>query len=196
MRRIMMRACMVVAIGGALAGHPAWAEDPAPKAATAPPAAKSATPPLHEGAMEVTGQGTRTVATVVGGVVGTETVDGIDVGLYVLQAESVKRLAAGAKGPTHMFNVTLVDHPSGEMIHDATGTVTVTGAGGEQQALLKPVASHQRAVVRLDEEGEFQVRVSFATAGHHGTTRDFPFHYRRAASQGHRCGSGKCGSGK
>ncbi|RMF84354.1 MAG: hypothetical protein D6739_06020, partial [Nitrospirae bacterium] len=164
---------------------PAWA---------GPPEATS--PRLHEGAIEVVGEGSRAVATVLGGRLGSETVAGVEVGLYVLQAESPERLAPGGRGPTHMFNVTLVDAATGRLLRDATGTVTVRGPGGTREATLRPAGSHHRSLVRLEQEGEYRIQVAFTSGERSGTTRPFPFHYRRKASQGHRCGGGKCGGGK
>ena len=60
---------------------------------------------LHEGAIVLEAQdGTRKVAEVLGGQLGKETVEGVNVGLFVLQASNPERLKTGAKGqPFKLF---------------------------------------------------------------------------------------------
>ena len=71
---------------------------------------------LHEGAIVIEAQdGTRKVAEVLGGQLGKETVEGVNVGLFVLQATNPERLKPDAKGPTHIFNVAFVEELS--LIH-------------------------------------------------------------------------------
>mgnify|MGYP001814394922 CR=1 FL=1 len=62
---------------------------------------------LYEGAITIEADdGTRKVATVLGGPRGTEVVDGSEVGRVVVQASHPERLTPGAGGPTRICNVT------------------------------------------------------------------------------------------
>jgi hypothetical protein len=145
---------------------------------------------MHEGAITFTGQGQTHKATVLGGVVGKDTVESILVGVFVLQAESPDRLKPDGSGPTHIFNVTFADEQTEEMIQQARGSVTVIGADGRQRnETFNPFASHFQARLRLDQPGDYLVRVDFETAGRTGTTKSFPFAYRRksdtAGQEGH-----------
>jgi hypothetical protein len=134
---------------------------------------------LYEGAITIEAtDGTRKVAKVLGGPLGKETVDGIEVGLFVLQASNPERLKPGAKGPTHIFNVTFLEEGGSQLIKDALGAVVVEKPGIEpQRVALRPAGSHYQAFARLEEKGEYQIRVEFVTGGHSGQTQPKPFDY-------------------
>ena len=122
--------------------------------------------------------GVRKVAKVLGGPLGKETVDGIEVGLFVLQASNPERLKPGAKGPTHIFNVTFMADTGGRLITDALGAVIIEREGMEPQRVqIKRSGSHHEAYTRLDEKGEYQVRVEFVTGNHKGQTQAMLFDY-------------------
>ncbi len=135
---------------------------------------------LHEGAIVIEAQdGTRKVAEVLGGQLGKETVDGIDVGLFVLQATNPERLKPGAKGPTHIFNVAFVEEDGDRLLADATGTVVIAGAGSRQRVALQTFRSHYQAQVRLEQPGNYHLHVEFTAAGRSGTTSPVLFTYKR-----------------
>lgn len=123
--------------------------------------------------------GTRKVARLLGGPLGNETIDGIGVGLYVLQATNPERLEPGSTGPTHLFNVSFKADDGGRLITDALGAVVVEGPGEPQRVAFRPQASHHQAQVRLDQEGEYRIRVEFVIEGRRGETQSFPFLYQR-----------------
>jgi hypothetical protein len=134
---------------------------------------------LYEGAISIdASDGTRKVAKVLGGPLGKETVDGIEVGLFVLQASNPERLKPGATGPTHIFNVTFMEEGGSQLIKEALGAVIVEKPGTEpQRVTFRPVGSHHQAFVRLEDKGEYQVSVDFVTGGHKGQTEAKPFNY-------------------
>lgn len=134
---------------------------------------------LSEGDITIEAQdGTRKVAKVLGGPLGKETVDGIEVGLFVLQASNPERLKAGAKGPTHIFNVTFMEEGGNQLIKEALGAVIIEKPGVEpQRVTFKPSGSHHQAYARLEEKGEYQIHVEFVTGGHKGQTQAKPFDY-------------------
>jgi len=132
--------------------------------------------------------GTRKVAMLLGAPLGNETVEGIDVGLFVLQASNPERLKAGAEGPTHLFNVTFKAGDGSRLIKEALCTVVVEGAGESQRVVMRSRESHHEAFARLEEEGEYRIRVEFLTADRKGETGSYPFVYKRNAPLQH-CGS-------
>lgn len=134
---------------------------------------------MHEGAIGFSAQGQTYPTTVLGGLVGTDSVEQVKVGVYVLQAESAERLKSTGSGPTHIFNLTFEDERTEELIPEASGTVTVTGADGRQRSeeFLR-FATHFQARLRLERPGDYQVRVSFDAAGRSGNTRPLLFTYR------------------
>ena len=134
---------------------------------------------LYEGAITIEAtDGTRKVAKVLGGPLGKETVDGIEVGLFVLQASNPERLKPGAKGPTHIFNVTFMEEGGSQLIKEALGAVIIERSGVEpQRVTFRPVGSHHQAFARLEEKGEYQISVDFVTGGHKGQTQTKPFKY-------------------
>jgi hypothetical protein len=134
---------------------------------------------LYEGAITIEAQdGTRKVAKVLGGPLGKETVDGIEVGLFVLQATNPERMKPGAKGPTHIFNVTFMEEDGSQLIKEALGAVVIEKPGLEpQRVAFRPVGSHHQAFARLEEKGEYQIRVEFVTSGRKGETQARPFDY-------------------
>jgi len=132
--------------------------------------------------------GTRKVAMLLGAPLGNETVDGVDVGLFVLQASNPERLKAGAKGPTHLFNVTFKAGDGSRLIKEAMGTVVIEGPGENQRVVMRSRESHHEAFARLEEEGEYRISVEFLAADKKGQTESYPFVYKRNAPLQH-CGS-------
>jgi hypothetical protein len=134
---------------------------------------------LYEGAITVEAMdGTRKVAKVLGGPLGKETVDGIEVGLFVLQASDPEQLKPGAVGPTHIFNVTFMEENGSNLIEDASGEVIIEKSGLETQRVpFQSTSSHHQAITRLDQKGEYQISVEFETGDHHGKTQGKPFNY-------------------
>jgi hypothetical protein len=135
---------------------------------------------LYQGAITIEDQkeGVRKVAMALGAQLGKESVDGIEVGLFVLQASNPEQLKPGATGPTHLFNVTLLDKEAGALIKEALGSVIIEREGMEpQRQPLKPVVSHHQASARLNERGEYQVSVEFVAEGRKGHTGSMPFSY-------------------
>ena len=135
---------------------------------------------LHEGAIVIEAQdGTRKVAEVLGGQLGKETVEGVNVSLFVLQATNPERLKPGAKGPTHIFNVAFVEEDGSRILADATGTVVIAGAGSRQRVALRPFRSHYQVQARLEQPGDYHLHVEFAVAGRAGATKPVLFTYKR-----------------
>ena len=134
---------------------------------------------LYEGAITIEADdGTRKVAKVLGAPLGKETVDGIEVGLFVLQASNPERLKPGAEGPTHIFNVTFMEEGGSKLITEALGAVIIERAGTEtQQKAFKLTGSHHQAQARLEHKGEYQISVEFVTGSHKGKTQSRPFNY-------------------
>ena len=134
---------------------------------------------LYEGAMTIeAADGTRKVMKTLGGPLGKETVDGIEVGLFVLQASNPERLKPGAEGPTHIFNVTFMDEGGSKLITEALGAVIVERSGTEtQRKSFRLTGKHHQAQVRLEEKGEYQVSVEFVTGSHKGKTQSMLFNY-------------------
>ncbi len=122
--------------------------------------------------------GVRKVAKVLGGPLGKETVDGIEVGLFVLQASNPERLKPGAKGPTHIFNVTFMEEGGNKLITEALGAVIIEREGLEPQRVqFRRSGSHHEAYTRLDQKGEYQVSVEFVTGSRKGMTQARLFDY-------------------
>jgi hypothetical protein len=134
---------------------------------------------LYEGAITIEADdGTRKVAKVLGGPLGKEVVDGIEVGLFVLQASNPERLKPGAKGPTHIFNVTFMEEGGSQLITEALGAVIVEREGLETQRVpFKLNGSHYQASTRLEEKGEYRISVDFVTGSHKEKTKTMPFDY-------------------
>jgi hypothetical protein len=140
----------------------------------------------HEGAISITGNDVNEKMTVIGGSVGHQTLNDIEVGLFVLQAESPDRLAPGAKGPTHLFNLTFLDASESGRIDGVAGSLMIEGPDGESwKAPFKPFDSYYQATTRLEQEGQYKLSVQFEAEGHDGQTQQFPFEYRRKKHQGH-----------
>ncbi len=134
---------------------------------------------LYEGAITIDADdGTRKVAKVLGGPLGKEIVDGIEVGLFVLQASNPERLKPGAKGPTHIFNVTFMEEGGSKLITEALGAVIIERPGTEpQHKPFQLTGSHYQASTRLEQKGEYQVSVEFITGSHKGKTKSKLFDY-------------------
>ena len=126
--------------------------------------------------------GTRKVAKVLGAPLGKEVIDGVEVGLYILQAANPARLQPGAKGPTHLFNVSMKPEDGGRLIKQAMGAVVIEGNGEVQRASFKPIHSHFQAEARLEEIGEYQISVEYVIEGGEGKTAGYPFNYNRKPS--------------
>lgn len=134
---------------------------------------------MHEGAITFSGQGQTFKTTVLGGLVGFDSVDQVKVGVYVLQAESPERLRPTGSGPTHLFNLTFMDETTEELIREASGAVTVTGTDGRRRREeFGGFESHFQAQLRLDQPGDYLVQVDFETERGSGATRSLPFDYR------------------
>lgn len=134
---------------------------------------------IYEGAIYIEAQdGTRKVAKVLGGPLGKETVNGIEVGLFVLQASNPERLKPGAEGPTHIFNVTFMEEGGSRLITEALGAVIIEKNGLEPQRVqFQPSGSHHQAQTRLEQKGEYQISVEFVTGSHKGQTQARLFDY-------------------
>ncbi len=140
---------------------------------------------INEGAIVIEAQdGTRKVAQVLGGQLGKEIVNGIDVGLFVLQASSPERLKPGAKGPTHIFNVAFVAEDGGGLLADVTGAVVIAGAESRQRVALQPFRSHYQVATRLEQTGNYDLHVEFDVAGRAGATQPVRFTYKRKTEAG------------
>ena len=134
----------------------------------------------HQGAITYTGDGEERSTTVLGGTLGTESVSDVMIGLFVLQAQSPERLKEGGSGPTHMFNVTFTDEKTQELLAQAQGTITVTGADGRQQTgEIQPFRKHFQAGFRLEHPGDYLIKVAFSSGERKGSTETFPFTYVR-----------------
>jgi len=137
----------------------------------------------HEGAITYTGDGTEHSTTVLGGALGTQNVNDVTIGLFVLQAESPERLKEGGSGPTHVFNVTFTDEKSQELLEQAQGTIVVTGADGSQQSgAIQPFRKHFQAQFRLGHPGDYLITVAFESGDRKGTTQSYPFTYSLKAA--------------
>ncbi|EGV50405.1 hypothetical protein [endosymbiont of Riftia pachyptila] len=146
----------------------------------APPANKD--PRLYEGAIYYGKEDQiEDIAVPLGGVVGSDTVDGINVGLYVFQASSPERHQPGAKGPTHLFNITFTEEEDGNLIEQVLGALIIQGQGPQKESRhrIHPFKSHQQVAVRLEQEGEYQLSVEYLAKGQQGKTKAFPFVYVR-----------------
>ncbi|UCB54187.1 MAG: hypothetical protein JSW45_09535 [Thiotrichales bacterium] len=134
---------------------------------------------LYEGAITIeAADGSRKVMKTLGGPLGKEVVDGIEVGLFVLQASNPERLKPGAEGPTHIFNVTFMDEGGSKLITDALGAVIIDRTGAEtQRKSFRLTGKHHQAQVRLEGKGEYQVSVEFVTGSHKGKTQSMLFNY-------------------
>jgi len=139
-------------------------------------------PRLHEGAIYY-GKNNQIedVAVPLGGLVGSDTVDGVSVGLYVFQASSPERHQPGAKGPTHLFNITFTEEEDGNLINQVLGALLIQGPGpkAETRYRIHPFKSHQQVAVRLDHEGEYRLSVEYLARNQQGKTKAFPFVYIR-----------------
>lgn len=141
--------------------------------------------------------GTRKVAKVLGLPLGSEVIDGVEVGLYILQATNPARLAPGAIGPTHLINVSFVPADGGRMISQVMGAVVVEGDKGQVMRWpLHPDFSHQQAEGRLEDIGEYRFSVEYVLADGKGKTAAYPFLYeRKPGPYRHNHGSGHEGHG-
>lgn len=134
---------------------------------------------LYEGAMTIeAADGTRKVMKTLGGPLGKEVVDGIEVGLFVLQASNPERLKPGSEGPTHVFNVTFMEAGGSQLIKQALGSVIIERTGTEtQRKSFRLTGKHHQVQTRLEEKGEYQISVEFVTGSHKGKTQSMLFDY-------------------
>lgn len=128
-----------------------------------------------------TPRGTVTVPwTMLGGVVGNKTVDGLRVGLYVLQAQEREKLKPG--DPNHAFTVTLKDGKSSALLK--RGDVSIAVSGGDNAVQGGTMAAQSTGVFRLGvnlpKPGEYRIKVAFKAAGHSGQA-EFPYVFRTHA---------------
>lgn len=169
--RSARRGIVTLAFAGSLALSPVGSAQPKPD----PHAG-------HEGgALTYSGSGETRSASVLGAHLGGETVRGVQVDVYVLQATSPERLDPEGKGPTHLFNVRFVDTEASELLKDVTGSVIVVPvSGGEARRVpFGSFAKHFQSQVRLDAPGEYRVGVEFEAGGARGSIAQVPFVYRR-----------------
>lgn len=140
----------------------------------------------HEGAISITGDGSLDWMTVLGGSLGNQTVAGVDVGLFVLQADNPARLAPGAKGPTHVFNLTFLAADDGDDPDGVVGALHIEGPAATEtlKVPFKPHQDYYQAATRLENEGDYRITVEFATDDGGGRTREFAFQYRRKKPTG------------
>ena len=134
---------------------------------------------LYDGAITIEApDGTRKVMKTLGGPLGKEVIDGIEVGLFVLQASNPERLKPGAEGPTHIFNVTFMEEGGSKLITEALGAVVVERDGTETQSRsFQLTGKHHQAQVRLEEKGKYKISVEFITGSHKGKTQARLFDY-------------------
>jgi hypothetical protein len=153
----------------------AGAAQPDAKAAAVPAVPQS---DMTETDMSHTGstpQGTVTVPwSLLGGVVGNRTVNGVRVELYVLQAQDPGTLKPG--DPNHAFTVTLKDDKSGEFLKQGEVSIAVTGVTNSAQPSLMAARSSGvfRSGVSLPQPGDYRLTIAFKTAGRSGQA-DFPY---------------------
>ena len=134
---------------------------------------------LYEGAITIEADdGTRKVAKVLGAPLGNETIDGIEIRLFVLQASNPERHKPGSTGPTHIFNVTFMEEGGSQLITEALGAVTIEKSGLEpQQVPFKRSGSHYQSFARLEEKGLYQISVEFVSGAHKGKSQAKQFNY-------------------
>lgn len=149
------------------------------------PDRKEPPPRTHEGAISVTGDGSVKMMTVLGGDLGRQIVEGVEVGLFVLQAESPARLEEGARGPTHVFHLTFREADGGGRVDGVAGALVIEGAGRSGRVEFKPFETYHRAVTRLEKEGEYRISVEFTAGETERRTSPFPFRYARKKQAGH-----------
>jgi hypothetical protein len=149
----------------------------------AKPAAAGVPADLTETDMSHTGKtpegGTVTVPwKLLGGAVGNQTVNGVRVELFVLEAQDMDKIKPGA--PNHAFTVTLKDDKSGEFIkHGAVWIHVAAGAvPAHRTAMNSPSEGIFRGGVSLPQPGAYRLTVAFNAAGRKGRT-DFAYEYRR-----------------
>jgi hypothetical protein len=144
-------------------------------------AAVSPEPDLTETDMSHTGsspEGTVTVPwTMLGGAVGSKTLNGLRVGLYVLQAQEPEKLKPG--DPNHAFTVTLKDDKSGTLLKQGDVSIAVSGGGNAFQrgSMAAQSSGVFRLGVNLPKPGEYRIKIAFKAAGHGGQT-EFPYVFR------------------
>jgi hypothetical protein len=126
-------------------------------------------------------EGTVTVPwTMLGGVVGNRTINGMDVGLYVLLAQEPDKLKPG--DPNHAFTVTLKDAKSSALLKQ--GEVSIAVAGGGTPVKPAPMSAQSAGVfrlgVRLPQPGQYRIKVAFKAEGRSGQA-EFPYTFSAAA---------------
>ncbi|HEX4597067.1 MAG TPA: hypothetical protein VH278_04720 [Burkholderiaceae bacterium] len=165
-------AAAALSLGLAIAAGAAQ-PDPGATAARASPG-----PDLTESDMGHTGSdGTVTVPwDMLGGVVGNQTVNGLRVGLYVLQAQDPAKLKPG--DPNHAFTVTLKDDKSGALVKQGDVSIVVLAEDVVQRGSMAVQPNGLfRLGVRLPRTGDYRVKIAFKAGGRAGQV-EFPYVFR------------------
>ncbi len=140
---------------------------------------------LYPGAIYVTNQGMITdLAVPLGAPVNQSEIDGVDVRLFVLRAESPARHQPGARGPTHLFNITFSEDNDEGLIKEALGALIIEGHGKPQRVALRPHESHHRAFARFDMEGDYQISVEYVVKGRKNRTEPISINIPAASGRG------------
>ncbi len=137
---------------------------------------KGELPPPVPGEFRIRGEGKEIAPTLLGARVGEETVDGVKVGLYYLQAASPEKLKPTS--PTHLFYVVLraADDKEGAIIDDATGSVLFEGNGLAREVPLNLAESdlpppRYEVPVRMEKAGMYDATVRFTTGNGKGEAK-------------------------
>jgi len=160
-----------------------------PGPAGAADAKAAAAPDLSETDMSHTGKAAGDTVTVpwnlLGGALGNQTVGGVRVELYVLQAQDAGKLKPG--DPNHAFTVTLKDDASGEFLKQGEVSIAVAdnaGASKQRTVMSQRSSGIFRGGVALAQPGEYRLTVAFKTGGREGQV-DFPYQFREDAVPAH-----------
>ena len=114
------------------------------------------------------GNGRSTAGELLGEQIGIETVEGVKVGLYVLQAEPPERETPTS--PAHLISVTLLDRAGGEVIKDAMVSIVAQGEGEKEEEIpLTAVKAWYQGSARLRERADYSMKVEFEAGELAGT---------------------------
>jgi len=152
----------------------AGAVEPGPKSGAAPAAAGTDLSETDMSHVGTTPEGTVTVPwTMLGGLVGNKKANGVQVALYVLQAQDFAKLKPGE--PNHAFTVALKDEVSGEFLKQGEVSIAVFGDDVAQRGKMAEQPNGLfRFGVRLPRAGDYRLKISFMTGGRSGQV-EFPF---------------------
>jgi hypothetical protein len=156
----------------------AWADAKAGTGADAPATELKETDMSHTG--KTPEGGTVTVPwKLLGGAVGNQTVNGVRVELFVLEAQDPDKLKPG--DPNHAFTVTLKDDKSGEFLKQGDVSIDVSAGAGPARHTSMGLRSDGifRGGVSLPQPGEYRLTIAFNAEGRKGKA-DFPYEYRRS----------------